>query len=73
MTTNEKLDRKRLEELALSAKNIEDFPVEVGPDGVERLFGKTLEEHKALMREPTPDDMEWAEKAAAEYVAQYGE
>ena len=47
--------------------------VEVGPDGVERLFGMTLEEHKALMREPTPETMEWAERAAAEYVARYGE
>ncbi len=73
MTTNEKLDRKRLEELALSASNIEAFPVEVGPDGVERLFGMTLEEHKALLREPTPEDIDWAEKAVAEHTARYGE
>ena len=73
MTTNEKLDGKRLEELALNAANIEDFPVEVGPDGVERLFGMTLEEHKALMREPTAEDLAWARKATAEHIAKYGE
>lgn len=73
MTTNEKLDRKRLEELALSAKNIEDFPVEVGPDGVERLFGMTLEEIKALKKPATPELLEWAEKAAAEHIERYGE
>ena len=47
--------------------------VEVGPDGVERLFGMTLEEIKALQREPTPEDMAWAEKAIAEHIAKYGE
>ena len=47
--------------------------IEVGPDGVERLFGKTLEEIKALQREPTAEDMVWAEKAMAEYIARYGE
>ena len=47
--------------------------VEVGPDGVERLFGKTLEEYKALEREPTAEDMAWAEKAMAEHIARYGE
>ena len=53
--------------------HIEDFPIEVGPDGVERLFGMTLEEHKALKREPTPEDLAWAENAIAEHVARYGE
>ncbi len=47
--------------------------VEVGADGVERLFGMTLEEHRALMREPTAEDMAWAEKAAAEHIAKHGE
>lgn len=47
--------------------------VEVGPDGVERLFGMTLEEHKALEREPTAEDMAWAEKAMAEHIARHGE
>ena len=47
--------------------------IEVGPDGVERLFGRTLEEIKALQREPTPELMEWAEKAMAEHIARYGE
>ena len=77
MTTNEKLDRKRLDELALGDVDgrvrIEDFPIEVGSDGVERLFGMTLEEHKALMRPPTPELMEWAEKAIAEDISRNGE
>ncbi len=47
--------------------------VEVGPDGVERLFGKTLEEHKALEREPTDEDLAWAKKAMAEHISRYGE
>ncbi len=47
--------------------------VEVGPDGVERLFGMTLEEHKALEREPTAEDMAWAEKAIDEHIARNGE
>ena len=50
-----------------------DSLIEVGPDGVERLFGMTLEEHKALMNPPTPELMEWANKAAAEHIARYGE
>lgn len=50
-----------------------DSLIEVGPDGVERLFGKTLEEYKALEREPTAEDMAWAEKAMAEHIARYGE
>ena len=77
MTAGEQLTRKQLDELALGDADgrvrIEDFPIEVGPDGVERLFGKTLEEHKALKREPTPELMEWAEKAIAEHIARYGE
>ena len=47
--------------------------VEVGPDGVERLFGKTLQEYKALEREPTAEDMAWAKKAIDEYIARNGE
>lgn len=47
--------------------------VEVGPDGVERLFGMTLEEVKALKREPTAEDIAWADKAIAEHIAKYGE
>ena len=77
MTAGEKLNRKQLDELALGDADgrvhIEDFPIEVGPDGVERLFGMTMEEHLALKREPTPALMEWAEKAAAEHIARYGE
>ena len=77
MTAGEKLNRKQLDELALGDADgrvhIEDFPIEVGPDGVERLFGMTLEEHKALKREPTPEDLAWAENAIAEHVARYGE
>ena len=77
MTAGEKLNRKQLDELALGDADgrvrIEDFPIEVGPDGVERLFGMTLEEHKALKREATPELMEWAEKAIAEHIARYGE
>ena len=77
MTAGEKLNRKQLDELALGDADgrvrIEDFPIEVGPDGIERLFGMTLEEHKALMRPPTPEDLAWAEKAIAEHIARYGE
>ena len=77
MTAGEQLTRKQLDELALGDADgrvrIEDFPIEVGPDGVERLFGKTLEEIKALKREPTPEDLAWAENAIAEHVARYGE
>lgn len=47
--------------------------VEVGPDGVERLFGMTLEEHKALQRPATPEDIEWADRMIAEHIARYGE
>ncbi len=47
--------------------------VEVGPDGVERLFGMTLEEIKALKQPATPELLEWAEKAAAEHIERYGE
>ena len=53
-------------------RDFEDL-IEVGPDGVERLFGRTLEEIKALQREPTPELMEWAEEAIAGYIALYGE
>lgn len=47
--------------------------VEVGPDGVERLFGKTLEEHKALKRPATPELIEWADKMIAEHNARNGD
>ena len=77
MTTDQKLTRKQLAELALGDADgrvrTEDFPIEVGPDGVERLFGMTFEEHLALKQEPTPELMEWAEKAIAEHRARYGE
>ena len=77
MTAGEQLTRKQLDELALGDADgrvhIEDFPIEVGADGVERLFGKTLEEIKALEREPTAEDVAWAEKAMAEHIARYGE
>ncbi|MDE2669748.1 MAG: hypothetical protein OXI51_08845 [Chloroflexota bacterium] len=47
--------------------------VEMGPDGVERLFGMTLEEHMALKRPATPELIEWAEKKAAEYDARHSD
>ncbi len=50
-----------------------DSLIEVGPDGVERLFGKTLEEIKALKQEPTAELLEWADKAIAEHNARHGE
>ena len=47
--------------------------VEVGPDGVERLFGKTLEEIKALQQPATPDLLAWADGVVAEHTARPGE
>ena len=47
--------------------------VEVGPDGVERLFGMTLEEIKALKQPATPELLEWADKVMAEHNARHGE
>ena len=77
MATDQKLTRKQLAELALGDADgrvrTEDFPIEVGPDGVERLFGMTFEEHLALVQEPTPEDIAWANKVAAEHRARYGE
>ena len=47
--------------------------VEVGPDGVERLFGMTLEEHMALKRPATLEDIAWAERMAAEHDARHSD
>ena len=47
--------------------------VEVGPDGVERLFGMTLEEIKALQGETTAEDIAWADRVIAEHIAKHGE
>ncbi len=77
MPTNQKLTRQQLDELALGDADgrvrIEDFPIEVGPDGVERLFGMTLEEHRALMEKPTPEDIEWAKRAVARHNTRHSD